>query len=484
MATTNPVSQVLVPTGNQAILPINQRIDTLAVGQLGIFNYHTGLSVSAASPVGDLQDVFIAVGLNKTGAGGGATLEDFNKSAGQMVQSKRAKSYTAKGYTIAQPKIIDIGGYKAKCEKDYVIKVEFRNSKVYAVNGYNQFVKTFNFRTGCCADQCVDCGDGDCTELANGLVNEVNADTDALVTATLLVRSILATINVAPTADGNTVVTIGTTVYTVAVLDADTAAQAAAKIVAAINATVGTPYKATAVGAAITVYSLSTVPGDLATFAVAGSGVGANAITASTPAIVTLSQLQTLQGTYSGLCPGIRLTSNALAVEKYCSINLKYNKNRVTNILVSLVEGFVCNGTQSDFQQLMEDDQDGYDIQELEYMAGGLNGKPGPYRISELTGTARGGFEYYAVVGAKYNVVALTYDQFSVAGWGEHLNNLETVIAIPCADGTTLTGLVAVLDVILPQFGPNAGDVAGMDCTNTEVHTINNPALDGIESLA
>ena len=72
MATTNPVFQVLVPSGNAALLAAGSTPSSLAVGQLGIFNLHTGLSIDGTA-LADARDIFMAVGLNLSGAGGGAT---------------------------------------------------------------------------------------------------------------------------------------------------------------------------------------------------------------------------------------------------------------------------------------------------------------------------------------------------------------------------------------------------------------------------
>lgn len=492
MATTNPVYQVLVTTGDQAILGIGLRESALAVGQLGIFNFHTGLSVSAASPVGDLKDVYFAVGLNKLGSGGGATLEDINKSAGQMIQVRNAKSLTIKGYLAALPKIVDINGISAvRCETDYSIKIEFRNSAVYARNGYNGLVKTFNFRSGCCADQCTDCGTGDCNEVITGLVNNINADTDALVTASYIVNAITATVAAEPTATGNLTVTVGSTAYIVAIVDADTVTTAAAKIAAQINTQTDSPYRATSALGVITIYPKANTGGATTTlvYTTPLAGLTITPIVAATP--TAIADIAAFNLANPGVCPSIRLTSNALATKSFSNgINVMYDKNRTTDMIVSLVavdsnSGFHCSGgTITNIQDAREEDGEGYDLQQLEYFAGGWNGKPGPYRASTSTGLARNGYEYYAAKGSKYNVLTLTYDQMSVGGWLEYLNNLATIIAIPCASTTTLTGLAAVMDVIFTQFGPMAGDVAAMDCTNTEVHTIDAPATDGIESLS
>lgn len=396
MATTNPVFQVLVTTGDQAPLAAGNKVDNLAVGQIGVFNYHTGLSLGAASIVGDTREIFLAVGIDPDGVG---SLQDINRSAGQVIQVRNAKSFTAKAYVAALPKIIDITDFKAKCETDYALKIEFRNQQIYRMHGYNQFAKTFNYFTGCCADNCDTCVDGDCNDLALGLVKAINADADKLVVASLID-------------------------YTT---------------------TPGTPV-AVAEGAAY-----DTWVADVAN---------------------------------AGLCLGVRLTSQPEAVNTYSGgINLSYFSPRGTDMIVSLVEGFTCNGTVATKQELQYAEGSGYDIVQKEYVAGGWNGKPGPYRQSSVTGLEKGGFVAFATKASNYTQLSLTYDQQSVGGWLEYLNNLETIIAIPCASTTTLTGLVAILDVIFTQFAPMAGDVAGIDCTNLGTSTLT-PATDGIESLS
>lgn len=488
MSTTNPVFQVLVTSGNQAPLAAGNPISSLAVGQAGVFNYHTGLSVGTASAVADCQDIFVAVGLNTTGAGGGATLEDINKSAGQLIQAPNVKNYGNRCYTAPLPMIVDIGGWASKCESEYGIKLEFRNSHIYALYGFNQFTKSFFVKTGCCPDSCSPCDSGDCNDIARGLADQINAEPDHMVSASYVVNAITATINGAPTADANTVVTIGSTTYTVAVLDADTTAQAAQKIVDAINNTTDSPYRATLSGSTITVYPKSTINGSTATFAVSGAGVTANAITAATKTtIADNTALAAFLVTNPGVCVGVRLTTNTEAIYPYNgNINLKYFKLRGTEMIVSLVEGFTCSGSTSalTIQQLTYEEGSGYDIQQLEYEAGGWNGRPGPYRVSALNGVELPGIVYYSSKTAKYSLTTLGYDLWSQSNFAKYQANLQTIIAIPCADTTTLTGLIAIFDHIFTQFAANAGNAALCDCTGDEGTDEYAVANNGIKTLA
>lgn len=482
MATTNPVFKVLVPTGNQALLTIGQKVDALAVGQLGIFNWHTGLSVDGTVPA-DARDVFFAVGKNLTGAGAGATLEDVERSAGQMVQVRNAKSWTVKATVDEVAKVVNVTGFTAKCETNYILKIEFRNQKSYGINGYNQFTKSFSFFTGCCAPttDCDDCSDnGDCIELAVGLAAAINADSDALVTAALFGNKITTTVG-APTSDANATVVVGAETFIVPVLDADTATEAAAKIAAFINAVTTSGYKASSSGAVLTIYPTAQLSTSAVTATTSGAGV---TFTTSVNANTVITDTAAFKAAFPGACLAIRITGNAeTRPAGNGSINLKYHKTG-TDFIVSLVDGLgECNGTVTTLTNLQYREGYGYDLNQLIYEAGGWEGKPGPYRTSAITGLQKEGFASSLVATDTYNVTSLTYDQMSVGGWLEYLNNLETIIAIPCGDTTALQSLAAIMTLIFTQFGSMVGDVAAMDCSNSRVGLLV-AATDGIESIA
>lgn len=389
MATTNPVFQVLVTKGNLAPLAAGQKVDALAPGQIGVFNYHTNLSVDG-TVLPDVRDTYIAVGIDRDNDG---VTDDIVKSAGQVIQRKNITGYNAKCYSPALPKVVEITGFTAKCETEYGIKVEVRNQLGYLTNGYNQIAKTFVIKTGCCADGCEPCQPGDCNEIAIELSKSVNADPEKLLIAELI--------------DGP--------------------------------------------------------GGDVVEDPVAWAADPENA----------------------DACLGIRITTVPLAVRKFCSVNLGYFNPRSTDIVVSLVTGFECNGVVTTTQELKNEEGAGYDIAQLEFEAGGWNGKPGPYRVSSLIGVPTNSFESYVDQAGQYLELDLLYDQFSVGGWLEYLNNLNTTIAIPCADSTTKTGLFTILDRIfggVAGFGPLADDVAPCNCTGaaTPTSAIDDPAADGI----
>lgn len=493
MATENPVYSVLVTNGNQALATKGGVLGGTGVlkhGQLGIFNFHTGVAVdknSTAAELGDTRDLVIAVGINRSNPVITADMEDYRKNAGQIIQVRNTKAITAKGYNTEAAKIVDVSGFTAMCETLYLLKIEFRNQSSYYTNGYNACMKTFSYYTGCCAQNaaCDDCVAvaGNPAELANGLMLAINADPDQLVTASLLASKSNATVTAAATASGTIIVGIGTDLYSVPIVSGDTVATVATKIAAAINtATAGATsgnYEANTTGAVINAYasksSQATPTADITIVSAGGTGV---TIGATTKANVAVTDYTTLP---VGAGATIRITGNAeVRPPSNGGINIKYHKTGL-DFLVTLSEGVnQCNGIVTTVQPVRYMEGSGYDIQQLEYEASGWQGNL--YRQSSVTGLQKGNAEYLSSPSATYNVVALTYDQFSVGGWLEYLNNLQTIIAVPCADSTTLGDLFAAFKVIFTQFSDMTDDVAGMGCssaiTSTKTH-----ATDGIESL-
>jgi hypothetical protein len=483
MATTNPVFQILTTSGNQAPLAAGNRIDQLHNGQIGIFNPHTGLSVDG-SVLGDCADIFLAVGINRT-SGGTNFMEDYQRSAGQVIPRRHMRSYVVKGTMPEVSKVVEVGNFKAFCETEYQIKIEYRNAKNYYINGYNQMTKTFKYFSSDCADPCLEggCGPGDQAEVAGGLVADINSDPDKAVLASMFTYRIQATAGAA-SSSGNLTITIGSETFTVAVLNTDTAILVAGKIVAAINAVSTSAYKAFTPGTAVfQVYPKTGVSAATATIALTNAGATGVTLGTITAANLDVADATAWRVSNPGIGLSIRITGVAETRPSFANdINIQYHKTGL-DFIVTPIAGFESNNTTTVITPLSYKEGSGYDLKQLEYEAGGFNGKPGPYRQSDSTGLARGGFEYFIAPASSYNVLSLAYDQESVGGWLEYKNNLETLVAIPCADATTLTGLIAMLDLIFTQFAPMANDVASMTCSNTRMGLLT-AATDGIESIA
>lgn len=171
--------------------------------------------------------------------------------------------------------------------------------------------------------------------------------------------------------------------------------------------------------------------------------------------------------------PGLRITLNGLAVSNFTGIPVSYYNPRQTVAIPSLTSGFDCTGKITVTQQATTEEGNGVGIKQKEYFAGGWNGRPGPYRDLSISGATMTGFLYFADANTKYDQINLIYDQFSTAGWGEYLNNLNTLIAIPVTDALTRNGLVGFLDAILNSagkgFDPLADDSAAAIASTTTV---------------
>mgnify|MGYP003451044006 FL=1 len=167
-------------------------------------------------------------------------------------------------------------------------------------------------------------------------------------------------------------------------------------------------------------------------------------------------------------------------MNKFTNVNTKYYNPRQTVVIPSLVDGFNCTGKITVTQQAVGEEGNGTDIKQKEYHAGGWNGRPGIYRVSTVMGLAKDGFEYFADENVKYDQINLVYDHFSTAGWGEYLNNLLTLVAIPEPDTVTRNGFIGYLDAVLASrgFEPLADDAATANVSPTVVERTSAKAID------
>ena len=109
----------------------------------------------------------------------------------------------------------------------------------------------------------------------------------------------------------------------------------------------------------------------------------------------------------------------------------------------------------------------------------------GPYRVSTINSLADNR-NFITDAKEKYDVFALTYDQFSLGGWLEYFHNQASVLAIPTADATTRAGIVAILDklAVAQTFEALADDSAAAVASATVVErtTDKTSATDGISA--
>lgn len=172
----------------------------------------------------------------------------------------------------------------------------------------------------------------------------------------------------------------------------------------------------------------------------------------------------------------LQLTTKPLHVNKAVNLNLLYNDLRETVVIPSLAEGFPATASFTTIQQVSFEEGDGAQVRQKEF---NITGDAKPYVLSDSTGTARD-IDYRAEGGVKYDQMVLEYDQFSVAGWLEHLNNLQTTIAIPATDTVTIDGLVPIIDAQFAAQGfAGVSDVATQASVDPEVvEPSNDPTVD------
>jgi len=181
----NDVFQVLPTKGNQALAATGSTVDSLLPGQLGVFDASTGLAYATAVPAGT-KAITLAVGV-----GNGSVLTDIRTSAGQFIQTKGITDLTFKPHTAGRPMKVTVGSFKAECDTEYGVRVEFRNAKINRIQGFNQFSKAYMVTTPCCDDCAGGCGSLDANVLTQLFVANINADESGLVLAQAVARQAL-----------------------------------------------------------------------------------------------------------------------------------------------------------------------------------------------------------------------------------------------------------------------------------------------------
>lgn len=176
----------------------------------------------------------------------------------------------------------------------------------------------------------------------------------------------------------------------------------------------------------------------------------------------------------AGKCLGVRLTSIPSKVYTYCNIPLRYYKMVQFLMIVSLIDDLSCEALTNTFQIPSFGEGQGKDIGWLEYEAGGYNGRPGPYRVGEMAGTAIGNFERYSTNAGKYNQLNLHYSPQITGGWDEYKNKMNTIVVAECTTGAnpnrTFDQLLPVLDAYFETqgFKPLEDALANCDCTTVQ----------------
>ena len=391
---TNPVATILATSGDQALLAAGNRVTALAIGQIGVFNAGTQLSIDTTATPDMFQEFFIAVGTDPTATG---SLSDVRRSSGDFIVLKDINAIDFRCSSISRQEIWDITGFTANCNTEYMIRMGLAFPLAGITYGFNMPMLVFSYTTGCCDGCGTDCPSGDCNELALGMVNTLNDDENGLFVANLI--------------------------------------------------------------------DVTSTPG--------------------TPIIVAISDYTTWVAANPGLCLGIRITTVSVPMSQFVNgINIKYDYPRVPHLNISLVEGFVCNGTVTAFQAAINEQGYGYDLLEQESDDSGNTaiGK-GPFRTSALIGVPFDNYESIIVKTAYYMQYTITSNQKSSNGGvrQDTMTPLETTIAIPCGDSTTADAFVALMDIVTNGlFKPMSDAEADCTChTANTIDTLNDSTLDG-----
>lgn len=188
MSRNNDVFQVLVTKGNQGLLAKDKKVTDLAPGQLGVFDFETGLSVASGQDVSTLKNFYFAVGLDTDGDG---VTDDITKSAGSHIQGRNIQFYNEKPYKAPTPMKVVLKDYVADCETEYGFKLEFRNQEIYRTQGFVQFTKPYMIKTSCCNGCEPTCPSGDANEITKLLLINIANDPAGLITGKAIARQAL-----------------------------------------------------------------------------------------------------------------------------------------------------------------------------------------------------------------------------------------------------------------------------------------------------
>lgn len=340
-----------------------------------------------------------------------------SKSAGQYIPVKAVRDYTVRPYTAPRALIVKVGDYTVNCETEYGIRLGFSNDEIYKRQGYNQFTVPYLFTTGNCDECSTLCPTGDANALTLGLKNAINNDPRGLAIAKSIARVTLTKATI-DTANGNT-----------------------------------------------------DFSGDIA--------VGGEVSDADLALLISYNA--TLTDTANYLYTDLSVETVPVAVNKYCSVNLRYYNPRQTKIEVSGIAGFEGTVVPVELQAMAYEEGSGYDLKQKEFHSNSIGGSP--YVLSEVTGTARN-LTYTVDENEKYDVVCISYDPTVVAGWSEEVNHMSTWVAFPTGDKTSLRAFLAVMDGLLVPFGFDAladdfpaSTTATTDVEATEDETVNTDGL-------
>lgn len=155
-------------------------------------------------------------------------------------------------------------------------------------------------------------------------------------------------------------------------------------------------------------------------------------------------------------------------IQDFTAVSLNYMFPRQTVAIITKVDGFKCTGEIEVTQEAVFEEGAGIDLKQLEYFTKGWT--EGPYRVSTINALADNR-NFNTDASTKYDVFALTYDQFSLGGWLEYYHNQASILAIPTEDTVTRDAVAAILDkaAVAQGFEPLADDATAAVVSPTTV---------------
>lgn len=174
----------------------------------------------------------------------------------------------------------------------------------------------------------------------------------------------------------------------------------------------------------------------------------------------------------------LRLTIGSEDKEYFINgVNRRYDALREFNVNWGLSQGFETGGvyTVTSTGPVYESGS-GYDIKQLEYVAGGWIGNPGVYRTSELNGLLYSDIKTFAVETTGYFEMRFEHEaKYTSGGSLDYTSVLETVIAIPYTTEyeTLINALVTMVETYLPdaQDGVSSVTITTTSTTTTTTTT-------------
>lgn len=399
--------------------------------QIGFFNAETlvSLDVTGANRlISSGVPVIIAMGYDSNGDG---TVDSVIKSL--PIDSTRITKISKQGYKCPLPQIKRFTWTSTDCDTEYCLKFNFNSVAIAEALGFNPLYKTFSVTTDCCDDACETCGGGDCDLLADSMVDTINDDSDAFVTATkqALNNLSLANVDISSYVAGDyAVVTAGGQSFYFEQGDytADAAGDAAEL--------------QTELQAFIDSYNLGGTVGVTRN----GSGDYTIAITSAYISSINFDpdgeDDTTTATAVVGGCPTVFTVANFAAIADFCQLPINLTEPNGLTFDIYGDCAFDCNLTVTDVQDLQYEQGEGVGVKDMEEEASGY-GVDHWYRYTKLIqpDPVR---NLLTDVTKNYAIYVIEHQDLHEGAPSGHFfrSTLQTILAVPTGTVNCSTGSV------------------------------------------